>query len=151
MNAPAQHAVDPGFEPVLAIDEFRDQPITGIAECGGQPYYFERLFDYDNDVYSRTFVLTPLDTATLEASLERHRLHARWYAAFQAGQIKLITHPTFPEDRDRYTQLKKQCDEAIASADARSIQRTGNMVPLGAQPHNGRHQAPWQVSWSDAT
>jgi len=149
MNATARPNVDPGFEPVLTIDEFRDQPITGVAECDGQPYYFERLFDYDNDVYSSTFVLTPLDAATLEASLERHQLHARWYAAFQAGQIKLITHPTFPEDRERYLHLKKLCDEAIAAAEPRSVQKNGNMIPLGSLPHNGRHQAPWQVSWSE--
>jgi hypothetical protein len=59
MSSRSEENVQILFESVFAIYDFRDGPLTGIAEFMNAPHFFECVFDQDKDEWSNSFFFDP--------------------------------------------------------------------------------------------
>lgn len=104
---------DPPFERVLVENDWWDGPVSGIALIGGKPHRFEVCRDDDGDV-TRTYLVAPVDDATLALEVESFQIFARWNDRFERGEATLDTHPASSGCDERYNALQIQLAAARA-------------------------------------
>src|SRR2546430_8411304 len=71
------------FERVYTVNDYYDGPRSGIADHGGQPYYYDCEWDEEADDYADIFILTPVDSDTLALALEQWAIWREWEDAYQ--------------------------------------------------------------------
>jgi hypothetical protein len=109
--------MEPFFEHVYTIGEWRDGPRAGVANFAGVPHFFRAVCP-GSDAWSPKedrFELTPLSAELFELILEADALFRRWHpgprivgrgAADGSGRV---------EDRARYHELERQIADALAA------------------------------------
>ena len=96
-----------GWEKVYTVsDREGPSPLTGVADCGGKPHLYERVFSEDGDEYSSEYRLMEIDRDLLALLVEDFQIFLRWRAAFDGRAATLDTHPALPDERARHDALK---------------------------------------------
>lgn len=80
-------------ERVYVENERHDGPRAGIADIDGVPHRFQSLFDHEEDEYASTFMVWPIDHATLALELEQWSIFVDWNTRFEAGEVDTDSHP----------------------------------------------------------
>jgi hypothetical protein len=93
------------WEKIHLYDDFYDGPVSGIADCDGLPHLFEKIFSKEEDEYTNSYRLEPVDQPRFSMMLERNQIWLRWRIAFDSGKATLEAHPAQSWDRERYEQL----------------------------------------------
>jgi len=70
------------MEKVLAIFDWWDGPLQGLATFEGSVCFYERIFDEDEDEWSGDYYLTPLDDASVRRLLRDWDI---WCKQVEAG------------------------------------------------------------------
>jgi hypothetical protein len=96
-----------GFDKVHTMTGYYDGPREGIADFEGRPHLYQSEWNEGLDLYSDTFLLSPVDPDLFALALESWEIWRRWEAAFHAGLTPLETHPALPEDRARAIELDR--------------------------------------------
>ena len=94
------------FELVHTVTDFYDGARAGIAHLDGAPHLYQAEWDTALDDNSDTFLLMPIDEATLALALEDWAIWQRWEDAFHRGIADRESHPALPSDRERHEELK---------------------------------------------
>ena len=92
---------------VYMVWDFYDGVRSGIAEYSGAPHYFECIFDNQEQEYSDTFILKPIDQETLFEAKEQWSIYKAWEARFHGGSEPLETHPGHGGVNLRYDELER--------------------------------------------
>lgn len=130
---------------VYTIEAIHDaQPLSGVADCDGRPYFYQRLFDEALDDWSDQYLLRAIDRETVEKALKRKDIFLRWRAAFDANQTAIDTHPALPSDRAQYDLLSKAINDKIAQPDTSPIKRIGHFEV--SSPDGELGKVTWIVS-----
>ncbi len=79
------------FERVYTVYDYWDYPRSGIADCSGDPYFYDREFDNGLDEFSDIYILTPIDQDTLSLALEKRDMWLKWKQGY--GQVEPFAHP----------------------------------------------------------
>jgi hypothetical protein len=88
------------------VTDYYDGPRRGIADFNGTPHLYEsRWSDIDTDD-DDTFLLCPVDLATLALALEDWAIWRRYEVAFHEGRAPAEWHPALPADRQRHSELE---------------------------------------------
>lgn len=118
------------FAPVFAVWDYFDRPRSGVALVREQPCYFECNWNEEADDYADTYEVYPLDGDTLSLVLEQWDIFHRWHRAFHAGEVALATHPSYPGQNERYSEI-----DGILKRRVKSNSSIGQfMVEFSAKP-----------------
>ena len=112
-------------ERVHTVTDYWDGPRAGVADFGGHPHAFRRVFDGDEDDWTEIFLLKPLSVGQFEVVMQDWAIWLRWRAAYDAGKTTLDTHPALPEDAEAHARL------ADAVADAMNVPDDGPFAMAG--------------------
>lgn len=104
-------------ENVYTVFDYLDEPVEGIANFQGEPYYYQVEFD-DNGDCTDIYSLTPITQLALELELEKDRIFHRWRVKFDAGETTRETHPALSNDRSRFDNINKLLKGEIGKAEA---------------------------------
>ena len=77
---------------VFTVTDYYDGPRKGIANYQGKPHLYECIFDETADVYSESFLLTPLDLETFQLAMEGWEIWLHWEDAYYSGRADISTH-----------------------------------------------------------
>jgi hypothetical protein len=131
MNSDTSPAVAvSGYETVFTVTDYYDGPRRGLANYQGKPYFYECVFDEDNDDYSDQFRLTPIDEKTFKLAMEDWEIWRRWETAFHAGKADINSHPALPEERPRHEELRRHLDSVLVTDPHRAVIRIGKFDTL---------------------
>jgi len=109
--------MDPYSEHVYFVADFYDGILSGVADFGGTPHWFQCAEEKFWDVDERTYRLTPMDENWLALEVEQHSIWQRWEAQHNAGDVLIGAHPG--DANARYIEiehlLKAKRDDMAAS------------------------------------
>jgi hypothetical protein len=142
------HDLPSTFETVFSVTDYWDGPLTGIANYRGNPHYNERIFDETTDKYSEKFRLTPVDSQTLQLAMEAWEIWKRWEAAFQQRKTDLARHPRYSADSERYAEINRKVQKALARPEQDSITQIGKFEPVEDSNLPRGVMRVFQVSWT---
>ncbi len=138
------------YAPVLAIFDYHDGPVSGVASFRGVPHYFHAVFDDLHDAYSDCYILTPLSREAFEAAEDIWAVFRRWRQAFDAGKANISLHPALPDEADDY-QLARRClEESLAVGRFAAVRAKGEFQPVSAPDAPRDSLSPWRVRWSES-
>lgn len=137
-----------GYEAVFTVGDYYDGPRSGVANFHGMPHFYECIFDQVGDNYSNSYLLIALSQEAFNAAIENWQIFLRWRAAFDLGKASRETHPTLPEDRNRYEETKQLVDQALASGRGKATRVTGEFRVAGDKKLPRDVLSPWQVKWT---
>jgi hypothetical protein len=107
-----------GYEKIYTVFDFYDGIRSGVADFGGVPHYYECAIDAAKQDFADYFLLRPIDEETFRLVMEDWEIWQRWYAASQAGETSVDTHPALPEDHPRHIEIQKiLADRLVVSGD----------------------------------
>jgi hypothetical protein len=92
------------LEIVYTMTHYWDGPRAGVASYQGKPHFYESQWD-DTDEQDGSFLLTPIDNATLLLALEDWEMWRRWFMAWEEGRASTQDHPCLPQDADRHQEV----------------------------------------------
>jgi hypothetical protein len=96
-----------GWEKVYTVTNREGpSPLTGVADCGGRPHLYARVFSDAEDEYADEYRIMEIDRDLLALLVEAFQIFLRWRTAFDGRATTLKTHPTLPEEKARYEALK---------------------------------------------
>jgi hypothetical protein len=117
-------------------------PLTGVADCGGRPHLYSRVFSDAVDEYADEYRVMEIDHDLLTLLVEDFQIFLRWRAAFDGRATLLETHPALSEERARHEALKA----AIGDRD--------RIVPEKSKPMRPRFKRlaefKFEVMWEPA-
>ena len=90
---------------VVTIEDYWDDPRSGVAFRDGVLVAYKSLWDEDLHDYSDFYGVTPIDGKLLPLIEEMWAIWIRWSDAYDAGTTTCKTHPALPDDRTRYEEL----------------------------------------------
>jgi hypothetical protein len=115
-----------GWEKVYTVTTGEGpSPLTGVADCGGKPHLYERVFSEVDDEYTSEYRLMEIDRDLLALLVESFQIFLRWRTAFDGRATTLDTHPALPDERARREALKA----AIGGRDRVIPERSTLMKP----------------------
>jgi hypothetical protein len=88
-------AMEEGFGPpekAYVENAWYDGPRAGVADVGGAPHYYASLFDETRETLD-TFVVWPIDRASLALEIEQWRIFVEWDTRIEAGVVPVESHP----------------------------------------------------------
>jgi len=88
------------------MDREGPSPLTGVADCGGRPHLFERVFSEADDEYADEYRVMEIDRDLLALLVEDFQIFLRWRAAFDGRATPLSSHPALPDEKARHEALK---------------------------------------------
>jgi hypothetical protein len=138
-------AASPSDKPdeVLLVQDFWDQPMSGVATFQGGFYAFQRIYDEAGQAWSSEFRLRPLSGVELAQFNEMDAIFKAWRAAYDSG--KAGPHPLMPEAvgaaADRYKVLYQIIDGILHGETEQSLRCTGQMTAVGPDK---RYVVHWQ-------
>ena len=140
--------LDPGFDEVLTVTDYYDGPRQGIANLGGHPHFYDRIFDEARQDYSHLYRLTPVPPELLALALEDWAIWERWEKAFHEGRATTESHPALPQDRDRHLEIKFTLDAELKTDVNNSVIRAGSfaIIDVEKRAEAGRDL---RVKWLD--
>ncbi|WP_022826251.1 hypothetical protein [Hymenobacter norwichensis] len=115
------HTESQGLETVYTITDWYDGARIGVADFRGQPHYYECIWDEAAYNWSDTYLLSLIDTETLQFALEDWSMWLRWKAAFDKGETTQETHPVLPEDRLRHAEIEQALAEKLVIDPVKSL------------------------------
>ena len=81
-----------GFEAVyIELDRYTG-PLTGVADVGGRPHYFQARWT-GSGAPEGEFVVWPIDPATFALERECWGIFVRWNAGYEGGETGVDSHP----------------------------------------------------------
>jgi hypothetical protein len=107
------------FEKVYTVCDYYDGPRSGIADYSGQPHHYDCEWNEVTDDFADTFVLTLIDSETLNLALEQWTIWRQWEEAFHRGEVSQSTHPTISGQNVRYADLEALLKARIAASATR--------------------------------
>ena len=141
-----------GFENIYAVINFWDGIRSGIADFNGSAHYYECPFDEAKDDWADYFLLRPIDEETFRLAMEDWAIWQRWYAASQAKETTVDTHPALPEDRARHDEIQAILKQRLVVNLATDIKAQGEIQrdyegiwPKHATNPFARLQIKWRV------
>ena len=141
-------SLESGYEKVSTVLDYYDGILTGVADYNGKPHFFECIFDKEEGRWIDTYLLSPIDSETLQLALEDWDIWLRWEAAFYAGQVKEDSEGALPEDRERHAQLKEILDQRLVINPENALKAKGDFRPVGERPKNYHGFGSLEVKWS---
>ena len=123
------------FEIVFSmVADIEDPPMRGVANYLGKPHYFE-YFEAnwtDNAIYltGSSFLLSPIDSETLNLAIEDETIWRRWLAARDKTITTKETIQCLPEDGYRKEELKRILADKLKINPERSIRAFGEFQHL---------------------
>jgi hypothetical protein len=139
-----------GYEEVFTVTDFYDGPRQGIANCDGQPRFYECISDETLVAEQRLFRLISISSQTFQLAMEDWDIWERWEAAFHAGRAGPDSHPALPEERERHEELKKILDVELRTNAETCIVRQGFFEAIGESSLPRGVLRPLQVRWIEA-
>ena len=125
---------------VYVENDWFDGPRAGIADIGGVPHRFRSLFDEKDDEYLGTFLVWPVDQATLDLEVEQWHIFVDWNASYEAGRAgteSLPGHGGIDARWDELDRLLKNSRSEVphearrAIAEMTRIDRNTRYAPSG--------------------
>jgi len=144
----AQKTLKSEFETIYTVDDYWDGPLEGVADYLGKPHYYKCVFDEEREVWTHDFILTPIDSETLDLVLEAWAIWLRWETEFNKGNNSLDSHPALPEDRLRQEQLHDILATRLRVNSDKEFRVHGQFEAMIAGEHQPRSQARWRVLWT---
>lgn len=80
-------------ERVYVENERYDGPRAGVADVNGVPHRFKSLYDEADDDYLGTFLVWPIDDASLQLEIEQWQIFVEWNARYEADLSTVESHP----------------------------------------------------------
>lgn len=128
---------------VLLVQDFWDQPMSGVTTFQGGFYAFQRIYDEGAQAWSSEFRLRPLTGTELAQFNEMDAIYKAWRAAYDSG--KAGPHPQMPEATgpaaDRYKVLYQVVDGILHGETEQTFRCTGKMTAAGPDK---RYVVHWQ-------
>lgn len=128
---------------VLLIQDFWDQPMSGVATFEGAFHAFQRIYDEVGQAWSSEFRLRPLSGTELAQFNEMDSIYKAWRADYDSG--KAGPHPQMPEAvgpaADRYKVLYRVVDSILHGETEQTFRCAGKMVAVGP---GKRYVVHWQ-------
>jgi hypothetical protein len=135
------------WEKVHTVSDYWDGPILGVADVGGVPHLYEKVFSEEEDDYINRYRVMPIDQELYSLLMESWAIFVRWRIAFDQGKTPLETHPALPEDRDRRSLLEQAIGDRKKPHSARSNEIGGQLRRVGPGPYARSYV--WEVQWQD--
>ncbi|MEM6260560.1 MAG: hypothetical protein AAGI37_20070 [Planctomycetota bacterium] len=112
--------LEDGFNPVLLVLDYWDQPRSGIAMQEGKPVRFSCQFDEKKDDYSSTYLVRAVSESSFRLELEAYEIYFRHPPCPEIGRLLPDDHPIFPEAESRYNEIQQQLaiDRQLSSSDS---------------------------------
>jgi hypothetical protein len=120
-----------GYELVFTVADYYDGPRQGVANCQGQPHFYDCVFDQKEDEYSDLYRLAPIDQQTFELAVEAWAIWRKWELAYHSGKVKSESHPALRADTTKYRRISRKLDARLKTDPAKSISRKGNFKAIG--------------------
>ena len=133
---------DGNFEAVLSIEDYFDEPRSGIAQFHGSPHRFRCVFDELKDEYSNLYRLAPLSEYDAALGIEEWKTFLQWRRAFDRGEVSTGSQPVPSRG---YGSNMRRLEEADIKGNFIAV---GEFVPIkgaGIVDVN----TSWKVKWSD--
>lgn len=86
----------------------------GVADVAGVPHIYQFPFLPDLDDYADFYLVSPIDSQTLDLVVEDWGIWTRWSGAFDRGEVTRETHPALPEDRERHMIIEELLGNRLA-------------------------------------
>jgi hypothetical protein len=140
------------YEKIYAVFDYYDGIRTGIADFKGAHHYYERPFDEARGDWADYFLLKPIDEETFRLALEDWAIWQRWYAACQARETTVDTHPALPEDRARHEEIQAILKRRLVVNPATDVKAQGDVrrVDEGRYPAHGTNPfARLRIKWRE--
>jgi hypothetical protein len=99
-------------ERVYVENERYDGPRAGVADINGIPHRFKSLFDEAEDDDLGTFVVWPIDAATLKLEIEQWKIFVEWNASYESRTSKPESHPGNTGTNRRWDQIDELLKES---------------------------------------
>lgn len=131
---------------VYTVTDYYGGPRGGVALHEGRPHHYESEFSDQDDGYTDTFMLRPIDAETLALAKEDWRIWLRWSAAHAAGQASPDTHAALPAERKRHEELDGLLRERLPPS-GDGLRMRGKFVPTRQRPSRPR-AGVLRVRWS---
>jgi len=138
---------DGPWEKVHTVSDYWDGPILGVADMGGVPHVYEKIFSEEVDEYIDRYRVMPIDQELYSWLMESWSIFVRWRAAFDRGKTPQETHPAMPEDRDRYNFLRQAIGDREKPHPTQS--RTVGARIRRASSDPSYVLGHWEVQWQD--
>lgn len=122
------------FENVYMVWDIYDGPRDGIADFDGSPRYFHCVFDEEEDDYSETFEVTPIDEHLFSLAQESWAIYRAWEKKFHGGLADLATHPGHGGQDSRYDELKAKIAERLKALPGPTQKVTAKFQAKDEQP-----------------
>jgi hypothetical protein len=135
-------------ETVHVENEWYDGPRAGIADIGGVPHRFRSLFDEKDDEYLSTFVVWPIDEATLVLEREQWLIFVAWNALYEAGKAGTDSHPGHSGLNARWDELEtllKDSRKLVPATARRAIAEVQNTAEADRYSPAG---PAYKMGWS---
>lgn len=137
------------FETVHTVTDWRDGPRRGVADFRGRPHLFESQWGDGEDLDEDSFLLTPVDAATLALALEDWAIWRRWETAFERGETTTETHPALPEDRARHEELERLLNDRLTTEPARAVRARAEFRARHDPNWSGHGWRPLAACWTE--
>jgi hypothetical protein len=96
-----------GFEAVYVELDRYNGPLTGVADVGGRPHYFQARWTLPgSDAPEGEFLVWPIDPAMFALEQESWGIFVRWNAGYEAGETTVESHPGVGGIDPRYDELQ---------------------------------------------
>jgi hypothetical protein len=94
-----------GFEAVhVELDRYNG-PLTGVADVGGRPHYFQAR-GTGSGAPAGEFFVWPVDPAAFALEQESWGIFVRWNAGYEGGETGVESHPGVGGIDARYDELQ---------------------------------------------
>ena len=138
--------VKTGFEQIHFVNDYRDEPRSGVADFNGKPHWFENIFDETLDDYSPFYWLTPLSSSAFDFVKQQSEIFSRWRQAFDKGEVDISTHPALPQDAEKYKKTAGIINGEVAAQEKQRIKVHGEMKRVDDGAPAGTLSV-FQVKW----
>jgi hypothetical protein len=120
-------------ERVYAVWDYYDGILTGVADYGGVPHYFQRDWNPKESDELPIFELTPIEPAMFELVQEQWQIFRTWELAAAYGEVSHDTHPGLPGQHERYAELEEVLQVVRASKGNGAIHARADFQPVPEQ------------------
>lgn len=126
-----------------------DGPESGVADLDGEPHYFQRMWDQEEDDYSADgrHALWPIDMAILRKEIEAWHIFVAWNIRYQNGEATTDSHPGRGDLNPRYKQLNDEL-KAERQIPESFVVRQATLQPLDRAKRYTKSGPDYAITWT---
>jgi len=130
-------------EKVYTVENYYDEPRSGIANFEGKPHVYECTFDYLEEEYSNRFKLMEVSNETLQLALKAWHLWIKWDNKPDKSKVELDSHPVLPKDKNKHIELSKELNKRLKIDETKAFFADGKFESY-EKGWNG-YQVEWKI------